>query len=708
MTAMARGIEIPTKRWLLLCVAAALLAGPVSARADDAMVDVGTLPRLDGAVLEPAKSDDALRLSYNAPGPVAVTADATVRLLTRAGWQRYRRPDDKADNTYFAFKKGKQGLYAYFTMTGGKNDRSNVNYGADRINNDLPFPQDATDIVFDPNRPYLNCITNAGVDASMEMITAELTKTGWAPLSAQAAQARWPQANLIDQPIENGARGYFTMPGSDRQLPVMLTLRQRDGGRTAVEIKIAPFALPQDLGVRTEEAGLPIPDHAPGYGSNGSATSPRREVHADVAADIPAVLAFYRRELAARRFSEQPGASVADDHAQVNFASPEEIAILKLDRKYDLVTASLSAQLKPSALAARAKAKKDADDKFVREAEDMAKTIIAADQARRVAQAATLSDTPVHASADARAPVPLPDNAADVEFDAAEGKLEFNSTSTVKALGAFFRAALKPLGWREQPSVINNPNMAVLEFSKAGKDISFTAMQMGAKVNLTASGSGLQMAAAASAKPAEADLEADESSGLPVPKQHTLSAGGTITMPGGSPFRQELDASVPADLADVLAFYRRELGKRQWKEAATGAVVKADRAVLAFAAPEGPALLKLDRRNGETAVNLALKNPAEARKAGILPPPGLVKLLLGNMGDTEASITINAKTFKVAPGVGGPQTPNGPTLELPPGRYKAKLKIGGRPDRSIDLATAADDSWGLMVTPGGMMPIQMY
>jgi hypothetical protein len=215
------------------------------------------------------------------------------------------------------------------------------------------------------------------------------------------------------------------------------------------------------------------------------------------------------------------------------------------------------------------------------------------------------------------------------------------------------------------------------------------------------------MAATAAAKPGDSEIEAEESSGLPVPKQHTLGAGGTLKMPGASPFRQELDASVPAGLDAVLAFYRRELGKRQWKEAA-GAVVKADRAMLAFAAPEGPALLKLDRRGGETAVHLALKNPAEAKKAGIMPPPGQVRLMFGNMGEVEASVTVNAKTIKVAPGVGGPQTPNGPTLELPPGKYKATLKIAGRPDRSIDLATAADDSWGLMVTPGGMMPIQMY
>src|SRR5260221_13594720 len=138
---------------------------------------------------------------------------------------------------------------------------------------------------------------------------------------------------------------------------------------------------------------------------------------------------------------------------------------------------------------------------------------------------------------------------------------------------------MKRLGWREQPSVINSPNMVGLEFSKAGKELSLTALQLGPKVNVSATGSGLKTAAAkpnvadnrAPDKTSGPDLEADQDSGLPVPKQHTLSAPGTWTSAGGqSPFRRELDASVPAELAAVLAFYRRELGKREWKEAAKG------------------------------------------------------------------------------------------------------------------------------------------
>jgi hypothetical protein len=50
--------------------------------------------------------------------------------------------------------------------------------------------------------------------------------------------------------------------------------------------------------------------------------------------------------------------------------------------------------VKESALAARAKAKKDADDKFMADAEATAQQMMAADAVRRAAQAANLSDAP--------------------------------------------------------------------------------------------------------------------------------------------------------------------------------------------------------------------------------------------------------------------------------------------------------------------------
>ncbi len=281
--------------------------------------------------------------------------------------------------------------------------------------------------------------------------------------------------------------------GGYPQPPIMLSLQRRGDGNTSIEIKVAPFALPQDLRVIRDTVDLPEPDHTPSFGSTGSRDSTSRKVEGVTVAEIPVVLAFYRRELAARNWKEEAsGAVVSDNEATLNFSTPEQTATLKLSRKYDLTTISLVAQVKEAALAARAKAKKDADDKFMTDAMATAKQMMAADEVRRTAQAANLSDAPLQAQAGAKTPVPLPENAENVEFNAEDGKLEFDSASSVKTIATFYRESLKSLGWKEQPSVINKPNMVVMEFSK-GKKLSFTAMQMGPKVNVSADGSGLVM-----------------------------------------------------------------------------------------------------------------------------------------------------------------------------------------------------------------------
>jgi hypothetical protein len=377
--------------------------------------------------------------------------------------------------------------------------------------------------------------------------------------------------------------------------------------------------------------------------------------------------------------------------------------------------------VKDSALAARAKAKKEADDKFLGDALGAAKQLITADEARRKVQAAALSDAPLNALADSKTPVPLPENAEGVNFEGGDGRLEFSSISSVKALTAFYRASLKPAGWKEQPSVINQPNMAMMEFSKSGKSISMTVMQMGPKVNVSANGSGLVIAAA---KPVEAKsrqakvvqtkskepLTPDPDSALPVPTQHSSTGISSTKFPGSEQsFRTELEASIPAELGEVLAFYRTELTNRGWQEKADGAIVTAVRAELAFTSPEGPAVLKLGRAKDETTVSLVQRNPQAAAKADIMPKAGQARLMLGNMGPKEASLTINNQTVKIAAGAGGPQSPKGPMLDLPPGKYQYALRLPGRPARTETLTVAAGDAWGLLVGPNGdVLPLQMY
>ena len=188
-----------------------------------------------------------------------------------------------------------------------------------------------------------------------------------------------------------------------------------------------------------------------------------------------------------------------------------------------------------------------------------------------------------------------------------------------------------------------------------------------------------------------------------------MSGKGTWTMKTGKvAFRREINAQVSSDIGSVLAFYRRELTARQWKELPDGAVVKSDQVTLAFAAPDGPAVLKLGRTDNETTVNIAVKNPVEAEKAGILPPAGKVKVILGNFAETEGSVTIDGKTYKVAPDLPTSEKPSGPILELKPGKYRYSLKLSGKVGDTGEINVAANDAWALLIGPGGILQMHMY
>ncbi|BAM86026.1 hypothetical protein S58_00050 [Bradyrhizobium oligotrophicum S58] len=690
-------------------------AGP--ARADDAIVDVHALPRMEGAV-EDTSRPDQYRVVYRIPTPVAATNAATQQLLSADGWVRYVRPLDET-STLLTYKKGRQGLTVFFTGSAGRPGWSEVTYSPQRIYADLAFPDGAADIVFDETRPYLSCIAPMALEATQAFFAKEMAVTGWQKLTAEAA-TRWPNAD-VSEATPGGVRAFYgrdDSAGGRRQTPVMLTLTRRDDGRTHVEIRVAPFALPAELDADDDRASLPMPKPTKWSQSLGGASFPSRQAKGAVIAELPAVLAFYTREIPARGWRIEAAGPGTPDEVALKVVAPEETGTLKLSRKYDLTMVELSMRATEAALAARAKAKKTADDRFMADAAAMAKQVIAADEARRATQAATPSDTPVKTLADNPAPIPLPETAEAVQFDGSEGRLEFKSTSTVKALTSFYRATLKPAGWREAPTVIDNPTMARLEFSAKGKSVAFTIMQMGPKVNVTADGTGLLAAtrpaagAKAVAEPAAdaAPLEADPDSALPVPKQRSATSMSKSKAPGmDTPLRLELEASVPAELSAVMAFYRTELIKLGWRETSDGAQQGPERARLAFASPQGPAVLTLGRAKGETSVNLVQKNADAAAKAEILPKPGQAKLMLGNVGEADVVLTINKQTVRIAAGTGSPTTPKGPLLDLPPGKYRYEVKIAGRRPTIDTIVLGAGDVWGLMVGPTGQaLPLPLY
>ena len=114
---------------------------------------------------------------------------------------------------------------------------------------------------------------------------------------------------------------------------------------------------------------------------------------------------------------------------------------------------------------------------------------------------------------DATPPLPMPDDATDVTYDGASGSLNFSSAKPVKELAGFYRNIAKQHGWKEEASVINKDNMAVLTFMAGGDDVAtITVMKMGAQSQVTAEGSALEAKGGAG----EATKADDEAPAAPV------------------------------------------------------------------------------------------------------------------------------------------------------------------------------------------------
>ena len=80
----------------------------------------------------------------------------------------------------------------------------------------------------------------------------------------------------------------------------------------------------------------------------------RREMKAAVIAGVPAVAAFYRRELGARNWKEEAASPApAPDQLVLNFSSAEEAATLTLMPQYDVTISDLNVRVKEAVLAAR-------------------------------------------------------------------------------------------------------------------------------------------------------------------------------------------------------------------------------------------------------------------------------------------------------------------------------------------------------------------
>lgn len=202
-----------------------------------------------------------------------------------------------------------------------------------------------------------------------------------------------------------------------------------------------------------------------------------------------------------------------------------------------------------------------------------------------------------------------------------------------------------------------------------------------------------------------AELTPDPATRLPAPTRYSYRGIHTTVVQGvETPLRTKLEATVPAELGNVLAFYRTELGKLGWQEQHDGAVVSADHVQLAFVSPLGPGMLALDRKDSGTTVNLVQKNASVATNANVMPEPGQAKLVFANISETDATLTINDRTIKRAAGA------YAVSLDLQPGRYSYEVSVPGHPATTNILNFAAGDTWELTVGRDGeaWSPLLLY
>lgn len=228
------------------------------------------------------------------------------------------------------------------------------------------------------------------------------------------------------------------------------------------------------------------------------------------------------------------------------------------------------------------------------------------------------------------------------------------------------------------------------------------AAQNRAKAETTLPASKQAMQAPAAESRQAVVLEREDYAGMPVPKPYTSRSNTK------SKWRQEVTVSTKGSLDSVLAFYRKELVAMGWQEA-DGARIEADRATLTFTRSGGPVLLNLTRKGGATEASLLLRDEAGARQGGLWPQAGQATVMLGSMMDAETTVSIGGKSIRVAAGAGSKSSGGpGPSLAVGPGKHKVTIKESGKPAVTDEVSLETGEIWGLMIGPGGVLPLQMY
>ena len=136
----------------------------------DGTLNTSKLPRVAGAKEIFASPASTI---FTTPNPVAQTADTVDKALAADGWQKYVAPhtsiSSDANQRLISLKKGPFALGVFITIAPAQGNATSVQYNAAVLKNDLPFPKDATNIEFDPNKPLLMLVSAEPIQAEFRI-----------------------------------------------------------------------------------------------------------------------------------------------------------------------------------------------------------------------------------------------------------------------------------------------------------------------------------------------------------------------------------------------------------------------------------------------------------------------------------------------------------------------------------------------------------
>ncbi len=219
-----------------LCVLL-LAAGCSKSEKSDGTLDTSRLPRVAGAKEVFASPASTI---FTTPNPVAQTADTVDKALATEGWQKYVAPNTSLlasdSQRSLSLKKGPFALGVFITVAPAQGNATSVQYNAVTLKNDVPFPKDASNIEFDPNKPLLMLLSAEPIDKTLEFYRQELAPLGWS-LWSQKLNGVQPSGGASGELTKSGAYAYYLQ--GDRRLAA-LVLETAEAGRTKVKFEELP------------------------------------------------------------------------------------------------------------------------------------------------------------------------------------------------------------------------------------------------------------------------------------------------------------------------------------------------------------------------------------------------------------------------------------------------------------------------------------